>query len=134
MPSNVVFVIPPVPNAAYDPSTLIGQVRLHCADTDVENAVFSDAEIRYFLVVGQNDACFAASFALEALAADEARIGNEIKIGRFTENPKTVAETLAARAATLRSLANVSAAILSPDRVFSTDSNAGQTLGTMSGW
>ena len=132
MPSMV--VMPPEPDAAYTPATLVGRVRLHAADTDIANAVFSDAEIAYFLLIGQNDPCLAASFALEALAVDKARVSNAIKIGRYTEDEKTVVTNLAARAQTLRELSNASAPMDAPDRVFSTDHNNGATLGSMSNW
>lgn len=132
-----------MPNAAYDPSTTLGKARFFCADTDVADdaAIFSDAELTMALSLCFDNPILAAGMALEAKAVDIARRAEMIKVGPITVDSRELAKELAARAATLRSQSNLAATTAqldaageTPDRIFSTDSDGGATVGTMTGW
>lgn len=127
-----------MPNADYDPTTLIGKTRFHAADTDVkapvDNATFSDVEITYTLSLSSNDPISSAAWLLEALAADSARLAFVIQSQGLKIDRTELSNTLAARALSLRMQAGVGGSVDSPDRVFTTDNATDSVIGSMTGW
>lgn len=123
-----------MPNAAYDPTTLLGQTRLHAADTVTGTATFADNELAYFLTLSSNDPIGAAAFALEALAADASRLAIVIKSQGLDIDRTDLADSLAARALSLRMQAGTGGSVDSPDAIFTTDNSTDSTTGSMSGW
>jgi len=89
--------------STYNPKTDIGQVRLLCADTDVENSAFNDAELQVFLEFEGNSKRRAAAMALETLAASEAKIAVRVQRGGgISEDLTQISVQLRAQAQVLR--------------------------------
>ena len=80
--------------ATYDLTTDIGKVRLIIGDTDVTpatDAVFTDAEITYFLTANANNVYLAAAAALGAWMAKYAAAPDSEKIGDYAYTQKIIA-------------------------------------------
>ncbi len=90
----------------YDLSTDGGQVRLLITDTDLDNPIFQDNEIDFFLsntaVDSSNDINLAGAKALETIAASEALVQKKIKLLDLTTDGPAVADSLRKAAALLR--------------------------------
>lgn len=119
--------------AAYDPNTLIGQVRFQAADTNLAQAYFSDAELLYCLSIANQDARLAAAEALDKLATDDARLAYLERIGEYTKDKRQLASEIAARAKYLRSLTIQGPVINPPQQIFQPNYGPGQ-LGNMNVW
>ena len=79
--------------ATYDLTTDVGKVRLIIGDTDVTpatDAVFTDAELTYFLTVNSSSINLAAADALEAWMAKYAASPDSEKIGDYSYSQKIV--------------------------------------------
>jgi len=79
--------------ATYDLTTNIGKVRLIIGDTDVTpvtDAVFTDAEITYFLTANSNNLNLAAADALAAWMAKYAAAPDSEKIGDYSYTQKVI--------------------------------------------
>jgi len=87
---------------ALDPTTDIGRVRLLIQDTDDAARLFSDPEITAFLDLSESNVRLAAATALEALAADSARLAKMVKTLNFAQDTRQAAATLLAVANQLR--------------------------------
>jgi len=124
--------------ATYDPSLLLTsplfQTRFHAADTNVANAVWSDAELNYCLNLTGNLPELAAARALRAAAADAAKLAVVTKVGQLGNDETQVHTALLRMASALEAQVAVPSQIESPDQTFSTDSDSGATPGTMTGW
>lgn len=68
---------------SYDLSTLVGKVRLIISDKNINNAVFTDEEITYFLTENSNNINLAAASALDSWAASYATNADSEKIGDY---------------------------------------------------
>ena len=82
----------------YDLTTLIGQVRLLIADTDivpVTDAHFSDEEIQVFLTMAGSDTYLAAALALQSWAGFLSGAVDSERIGDYSYSKKQVANMLA---------------------------------------
>lgn len=132
-----------MPNAPYDVETEIGQVRFWIGNTTTADATaeFTDAELTYCLSVAPGNPILAAAFALRALASNAARVAQMVKTGPITTDARELSAALRAAADSLTEQSTIlvtSAQALpeggAPDQVFSTDSNAGETIGTMTDW
>ena len=77
--------------ATYDLTTSVGKVRLIIGDTDTDNAVFSDAELTYFLSVNSGNVNLAAASACEAWVAKYAAAPMSEKIGDYSYSQQAVA-------------------------------------------
>jgi hypothetical protein len=66
--------------ATYDPTSIIGQVRLLAQDTDITNPIFDDDEITAFLILQKSNVFLAAAAALDVVAASEIYIQKRIKL------------------------------------------------------
>lgn len=68
--------------ATYDPTTLIGQVRLLAQDTTLTTPgpIFSDEEITAFLLLMGSNPLLAAASALDVIAASEIYVQKRIKL------------------------------------------------------
>ncbi len=90
----------------YDLSTDGGQVRLLITDTDLDNPIFQDNEIDFFLsntaVDSSNDINLAGAKALETIAASETLVQKKIKLLDLTTDGPAVADSLRKAAALLR--------------------------------
>jgi len=101
----------PATSWTYDPTTSAGQVRLLAQDFDVEEPIFSDAEIAAFLSLNSDDVRYAAAQALEVIAANEVYVQKRIKIlDLWTDGPRE-AEQLMKLAAQYREQANANATV-----------------------
>ncbi len=111
------------------------QTRLLAADTQIENPVWSDAELVCFLMMGGQSPQIAAALALETLALDRAKLANALRIGAFGSGEKEAYLAIAERAKRLRSIAAVAPVVNSPARVFTTGREHGaRRRGSMDGW
>ena len=81
--------------ATYDLTTNVGKVRLTIRDTDTDNAVFTDAELTYFLTDNDSSIYLAAAAALESWAASYAANASSEKIGDYGYSQKAVENMLA---------------------------------------
>jgi hypothetical protein len=104
--------------ATYDITTLTGQTRLFCGDTDTARAIFDDAEISFFLSQSQNNTKLAASFAYEAIASNNSKLTALYVIGEYRKDMTKLAVDCRAQAKELRKIAIISPIVNSPDRVF----------------
>lgn len=105
-------------SATYDLSTTRGKTRLHAADTNTSNAVFSDDELDYFLTLAGDNPLLAAALALETAATDAARVAIIVRNDSQSSDPTRVAEQLQERAQRLRIQATATdgGAVLVADR------------------
>ncbi len=113
------------------------QTRLHCADTAVGNAIWSDAELNYFLLISSDIPFLAAANALETLALDRAKFATVIRIGSFGSSEAEAYKAIAERAVRLRMLAPTLPVVRAPDRVFFPDEctlSGSRNRGNMAGW
>lgn len=78
--------------ASYDPTTNVGRVRLLIADTDTNDAIFSDEEIEAHLAMEGNSILYAAALALRGIAISEALTQKRIRLlDLSTDGPATAA-------------------------------------------
>jgi len=110
------------------------QTRLNAGDTDVASAIWSDAELNYFLMISGGVVQLAAAQALEALALDRAKLANAVRIGAFGNGEAEAYKAIAERAKRLRAVAPVAPVVNSPDQVFIPSSDRGRFPGTMKDW
>ena len=85
-----------------DPATGIGLVRLLIPDRDLDNLLFTDADITALLALEDAVAKRAAAAGLESIAANEALVGKVIKSQDLSTDGARTAEALMKRAAELR--------------------------------
>lgn len=99
----------------YDPATDVGRVRLLIADTDLESALFEDEELEALLALA-GDLHGAAAMALEAVAADRARLARRVKVGGYEAEQQAVQElrSLAERHRSLSSAGAATASTIGP--------------------
>jgi hypothetical protein len=102
----------------YDPTTPLGNVRLLIADTNVAADTFSDAEINVFLSMAGQVVMLAASYALDALAADQSRLAASLTIESGTVNLTDVATNLRDQAKRWRDLTIIPPVVVSPIQKF----------------
>lgn len=136
------FLIEVLPNvevqATYDrnaPTSDKDRIRRYVADTEVSRAVWSDGEIAAYL--SEEDNVFlAAAQMLQDASVDAARQAKIISLGTDKWDRTKIGEQLAARAKELqqKGMGLAGGYIESPDRIFTTDSEDGTVLGTMTGW
>lgn len=99
-------------------STDIGQLRLVLSDTDLDNAVWSDEELTYFLLLANrrlpyllpattNQILLAASTALEMNATRLAYLATKQKIAIFQEDTQVTYESVMAQAKRFKELAGM---------------------------
>ena len=86
----------------YDIGTDVGKVRLKIGDTDTDNAILSDEEIEYFLDVRDGNINLASADALEAIAASDSFLAKVQRIGSYTEDLKSLADSIRKTAMLLR--------------------------------
>lgn len=130
------------PAYTYDPATPLGQVRLLLGDTNVtpdatgnQPAIFSDAELMALLTyLSGGSVHIAASLALEALAADAARLVLRIKTQNSDTDATSYAGQLRSQAQELRKIATSPILVKSPDQVFIPDYGNGKIPGNMDIW
>ena len=85
-----------------DVTTYIGQVRALCRDNVDATAIFTDAEIAFFLANQGNDVHYAAAEALDAIASNKAQSALMAKTINFTKDTRFMADVLAKAANALR--------------------------------
>lgn len=98
----------------YNLATPIGQARLHAGDTrigpsaeDSYTAIFSDEEIQSFLDRAGADPMVAGAYALEAIAADQAKLAQKSTFGDGSqEDLSTLAASLGEQAMNLLAMAS----------------------------
>jgi len=88
--------------ATYDVTGNIGKVRLLIGDTDITDAVFSDAEISFFLTEEGSRIYGAAALALEAIAASTGRQAKARSIMQFSESTMGAAREIRELAMAMR--------------------------------
>lgn len=86
----------------YDVATSRGQVRLLATDTDVDNPIFTDAEIDYFLTLYSDNVRRAAAKALDTIAASQVLTLKVMRLLDIQTDGAKVAASLQATAAQLR--------------------------------
>jgi len=86
----------------YDTATDNGKVRLLIQDTTETTAAFSDEEIAIFLSMESNVIRSAAALALEALAADRAKLAKRQRTMNTDKDTRGAAKELREQAASLR--------------------------------
>jgi hypothetical protein len=79
----------------YNLTTPVGQVRLKIGDTILASAVFTDAEITYFLTAESNSINLAAADALEAWASKYGANADSEGIGNYRYSQSIVDKLLA---------------------------------------
>lgn len=104
--------------ATYDITTLTGQTRMFCGDTDTTRAIFDDAEINFFLSQSQNNTKLAASFAYDCLASNNSKLTALYVIGEYRKDLTKLAADCRAQADKLRKIAILSPVTNPPDKVF----------------
>lgn len=120
--------------ATYDITSLVGQTRFHAADTDVADPIWSDAELSYCLTQTESSVMRAAAMALRAAAVDRAKIALIVRKGTLSRDRTKVPELLRMMASDLEAQDSTGGSIEAPDEIFSTDTDDGETVGTMTGW
>lgn len=83
----------------------VDAVRLLIADTDTDNQVLTDDQIKGFLVIETGSVKRAAAQALEAIAVSEALVSKVIRTQDLQTDGSKVATALMARATALRTQA-----------------------------
>lgn len=86
-----------------DPTTDIGMVRMIVQDKNIEQALFSDAEINALLSLNGNDVRLASAAALDILASSQAMILKVIRLLDLSTDGAAVARALREHANQLRS-------------------------------
>ena len=86
----------------YDTATNNGKVRLLIQDTTEADAVFTDAELAVFLDMESDNVRRGAAMALEAMAADKARLSKRQRTLNWDKDTRGVAKELREQAASLR--------------------------------
>ena len=81
--------------ATYDLTNNIGKVRLIVGDTDITNAIFTDAEISYFLTKNSDNVNLAAADVLEAWAAKYGAAPDNEKIGDYSYSQTAISKMMA---------------------------------------
>jgi len=103
----------------YDITNAIGQVRLNISDIDTTTTtgarsdwtiLFTDEEIQIFLDRASSDVMLASVYALLAIASSRALLAKMVKIGDYSQDLKTVADSLRAQAKALVDLNNMTPA------------------------
>lgn len=123
------------PAVLYDPTTPLGQVRLLIADTDITNAIFSDAEISTALsMVGGTNPYLAGALLMEAAANDAAKIALVVSTDNTRTDTSKIPGELRASAASLRARTIGPILCNAPDQIFSNTSGSGTQLGSTALW
>ena len=104
--------------ATYPVGTPLGDCRFYCGDTNVAQAVFSDAELNQCLVNSGYIPTLAASLALEAAASDNAKLTFAVTIGEFKKDATELAAQFRTQAKELRAISIVQPIVRTPDRMF----------------
>lgn len=115
----------------YDLSTDIGQVREFLADTDLDNAVWSDEQITYYLSLANNKVSYtddatlgqiylACAFGLETSANRLAYLATKQKIAIFQEDTVVTYQSVMTQATHFRKLSAMEGGILvsTPDNFY----------------
>lgn len=95
----------PVGPAAYDPQSLVGQVRLLLNDVDPDGFVFGDDEISAFLVIEGQNVKRAAAQAIDTNADNEALASKVLRTQDLQTSGDKLAAALHQRAESLRAQA-----------------------------
>lgn len=90
----------------YDTDTDTGKVRLLIQDTTADGAAFSDEEIAVFLDMECDVVRLAAAMALEALAADKAKVALRQKTLNFDKDTRGISKELREQAQSFRDSEN----------------------------
>lgn len=85
-----------------DPTTDIGMVRMIVQDKDIEQALFSDADVTALLVLNANDVRLASAAALDIMASNQAMILKVIRLLDLSTDGAAVARALREHANQLR--------------------------------
>jgi hypothetical protein len=85
-----------------DPTTDIGIIRVIIQDKDIEQALFSDAEISALLALNSNDVRLAAAAALDVMASNQAMILKVVRTLDLSTDGAAVARALREHADQLR--------------------------------
>lgn len=100
------FEVRPAPGAGpaptLDPTTTVGLVRLLIPDTDLDNLLFTDAQLEALLALEGAVTKRAVAAALEVVAANEVMVGKVIKTQDLSTDGAKVSDALLKRAAELR--------------------------------
>jgi hypothetical protein len=91
-------------------TTAIGQVRTLIPDRDLSDHFFEDEELTVLLSLEGGDVRRATALALETMASNEAYVQKAIKLLDLQTNGPAVAQSLLARALTLRAQASAAEA------------------------
>lgn len=123
----------PSPRATYgDLTSLLGQMRLHLKDNDVDNPVWSDAELNEFLALTGNNVYLAVADALEAETNGLARLSNIVKLGSFGNNKSVVVKNMMDRVTQYRVMGGMQICAISPnDQKITLDRDNGLTPGIL---
>lgn len=87
---------------SYDPTTLVGLVRLLALDTASDNVLYQDEEVTAFLSLNNNNVRLAAAQVLDNIAANEALVQKVMKSQDFMTDGSKTADSLKGMAAELR--------------------------------
>jgi hypothetical protein len=91
-----------VPIPPIDYTTPTGQVRLLIADVDIDDPLFSDAQIAGFLAIEADVVKRAAARALDVIAVSEALVSKVMRTQDLTTDGAKLATALRAQAKALR--------------------------------
>lgn len=104
------FDVRPPPRVAgpvqVDPSTDVGMIRLLIPDTDLDNLLFTDAEVTALLTLEASVIKRAVAAALDVVASNEAMVGKVIRSQDLSTDGAKVSAELRARATELRRQVN----------------------------
>ena len=95
-----------MPDAAFDPATDIGKVRLLLNDVDTASYVFTDAEVQAFLDLEGGSVKLAAAQAIDTNADNEVLASKVLRTQDLTTDGAKLARALHARADALRAQAD----------------------------
>ena len=132
--SQLVITAPTEVAASYVLSATVGQTRLYLADTGVNEAIFSDAELTQILSDTGGVPRIAAATALEIAASDAAKCAIIAKNENISTDVTKIPELLLATAARMRANYAPVAVVISNDQIFSMTSGSGTVPGTMTVW
>jgi len=106
------------------------------ADTNLENPIWSDSELLYFLSICNNVPEQAAAKAARAEAFDFAKLAFRLTLGNLGDDETTVHNALLMLATSLETRGTPSFApqFNPPDRIFTQDRDGGRTLGSTHLW
>lgn len=135
-PEIAIYIGPRI-EASYDASRLqsvpLYQLRLHAADTNIEDAVWSDNELLYFLSITPNPQ-WGAIKALQTELIDAAKLSFRITLGNLGDEESDVHRSLLDTIALLmRQAPGFTPKVNPPTRVFTQNMPDG-TLGSTNLW